>query len=379
VTFRILFHVQHLLGIGHLQRAILLAKGMADAGLDVTLASGGMPIEPANLGPCTFEQLPAARAADMSFGLLLDAGGQPVDDAWRARRAAASLALLARVRPHVLLTELFPFGRRQFRFELLPLLAAAAPDTVIAASVRDILVTAKDAKKNNDMLALFQGHYDRLLVHGDPEVADFSASFPLAGQIADRTHYTGYVVEPPARPGSAVGKGEVLVSAGGGAVGLPLLRAALAARPLSKASALPWRLLVGRNEGDAGLAELVAAAPEGVVVERARPDFTDLLANCALSVSQAGYNTVMETVVRRRPAVLVPFTEGKPDSEQDLRADLLARRGVVEVVREAELGPASLAAAVDRALGRTPASLNVNTAGIATTAALVRRWAEAAA
>ena len=382
MTLRVLFHVQHLLGIGHLRRAALLARGMADAGLAVSLASGGMPVAGLEVGPAEFVQLPAARAADMSFRQLLDAEGRPVDEAWREKRAAACLEVWQRVRPQVLLTELFPFGRRQFRFELLPVLAAAraaTPRAVIAASVRDILVAAQDAKKNNDMLTLFQRHYDHLLVHGDPNVSPFAATFPLAAAIADRTHYTGYVVETPGQSGSSLGTGEVLVSAGGGAVGLPLLRAALQARALSAAVHLPWRLLVGQNESDAALAELGAAAPPGVTVERARPDFPELLGNCAASISQGGYNTVMETLVRRRPAVLVPFTEGRPNSEQGRRAELLAARGVVEVVTEAALSPASLAAALDRALSRKPAELRVNTEGIAATAALVRRWAEAAA
>ena len=149
MTLRVLFHVQHLLGIGHLRRAALLSKGMADAGLSVTLASGGMPVAGLEPGGAEFVQLPAARAADMSFRLLLDAEDRPVDDAWREIRAAACMDVWQRVRPHVLLTELFPFGRRQFRFELLPVLTAAraaAPRSVIAASVRDILVAAQDAK-----------------------------------------------------------------------------------------------------------------------------------------------------------------------------------------------------------------------------------------
>ena len=382
MTLRVLFHVQHLLGIGHLRRAALLSKGMADAGLSVTLASGGMPVAGLEPGGAEFVQLPAARAADMSFRLLLDAEDRPVDDAWREIRAAACMDVWQRVRPHVLLTELFPFGRRQFRFELLPVLTAAraaAPRTVIAASVRDILVAAQDAKKNNDMLTLFQRHYDQLLVHGDPGVARFEATFPLADAIADRTHYTGYVVEPPDPSGNTLGTGEVLVSAGGGAVGLPLLRAALTARALSAAGNLPWRLLVGQNESDAAVAELTAMAPPGVIVERARADFPALLANCAASISQGGYNTVMETLVRRRPAVLVPFTEGRPNSEQGRRAELLAARGVVEVVAEADLTPARLAAALDRAMARDPVDLRVDTGGIAATAALVRRWAEGAA
>ncbi len=38
---KVLFYVQHLLGIGHLKRATTLARAMNDLGLKVTLVSGG--------------------------------------------------------------------------------------------------------------------------------------------------------------------------------------------------------------------------------------------------------------------------------------------------------------------------------------------------
>src|SRR5258708_8891091 len=47
---RVLIHVQHLLGIGHLKRAATLARGLAAAGLEVTLASGGLPVRGIDLG-----------------------------------------------------------------------------------------------------------------------------------------------------------------------------------------------------------------------------------------------------------------------------------------------------------------------------------------
>jgi predicted glycosyltransferase len=39
-----LIWVQHLLGIGHVRRAALIARAMTDAGLDVTVASGGFSV-----------------------------------------------------------------------------------------------------------------------------------------------------------------------------------------------------------------------------------------------------------------------------------------------------------------------------------------------
>jgi predicted glycosyltransferase len=85
------------------------------------------------------------------------------------------------------------------------------------------------------------------------------------------------------------------------------------------------------------------------VVERARPDFRRLLGRAALSISQGGYNTVMEVLVARCPAILVPYAGGL-ETEQTLRARLLAERGLVTVIDQAGPDAAALVAAVQQAL-----------------------------
>lgn len=348
---KILFHVQHLLGIGHDRRAALVARGLAAAGAAVTLARGGHPVPGVDYGPAAVIQLPPVRAADGSFKVLLDEHGAPIDDAWRERRRAAALDALESVAPDVLLVESFPFARRAFRFELIPLLQAARARGVrTAVSVRDILVTKPDPARLEEVVDTVTRFVDRVLVHGDPDLIPFGATFPAADRIADRIVYTGYVAAPPpAVVDGADGRGEVVVSVGGGAVGVPLLRAALGARPLSTARGGAWRLLAGPDVPDADFAALVAEAPPGVVVERARRDFPALLARCRLSVSQAGYNTVMDLLQAGCRSVVVPFATGG-ETEQATRARLLAGRGRLTVVDEATLSPATLAAGIDAAL-----------------------------
>jgi predicted glycosyltransferase len=99
-----------------------------------------------------------------------------------------------------------------------------------------------------------------------------------------------------------------------------------------------------------------------VVVESFREDFPALLRSAALSVSQAGYNTVLDLVRSRVRAVVVPY-EGSGD-EQPLRARLLAERGVLEVVPAADCTPPRLAAAMEAALTRpdfpAPASMDLD-------------------
>lgn len=354
---RILFHVQHLLGIGHDRRAALIARGLSAAGMAVTVLRGGHPVPGIDYGPAAIVQLPPARAADETFKTLLDEHGRPIDEAWRARRRAAVLEAFERVRPDALLVESFPFGRRAFRFELLPLLEAArAAGTATACSVRDILVTKSNPERLEETVATVQRLFDRVLVHGDPDLIPFAATFPAAARIADRIRYTGYVAAPPSPDGGSAdgeGEGEVIVSVGGGAVGLPLLRAALGARALGALADTPWRLLAGPDVAEDAVRALAAEAPAGVVVERARPDFPALLRRGRLSISQAGYNTVLDLLQAGCRAVVVPFAAGS-ETEQATRARLLEGRGRLVVVEEAGLTPQALADGVARALALPP-------------------------
>lgn len=372
---RIFFHVQHLLGIGHLRRAALLCRTLSASGFQVNLIAGGLPVPDLDVGAATVEQLPPMRIGKGGFHDLIDADGRPVDSAWKAARRDHLLALFAERRPDIVITEAFPFGRRQMRFELLPLLDAASgqnPRPLIVCSVRDILKTDRKPGRADETVELIGRYYDSVLVHGDPSLARFEETFPEARSFADKLRYTGMVTNRggSAPPGDAP-TGVVIVSAGGGAVGERLLAIALEARPLSRGAALPWRLLAGPNLGDAPFEALRSRAPEGVTVERYRRDFPALLMGCAVSVSQAGYNTVGDLLVAGARAVLVPFDDDG-ENEQPYRAAKLAERGLAQIVTSGDLSAGRLAAAIDRALAGPPMSTTLDLDGAARAAAILR-------
>jgi len=361
---RVFFHVQHLLGIGHVRRAAVLARTLAARGFDVLLVSGGAPLT-LDLGQARFHQLPPVRARDQGLRELSQLDGRPLDDAFRTARTRQLLALFDAEQPDVLITEQFPFGRTQLRFELLPLIESArmrTPRPLIAASVRDIVrrsVSPQRVRETIDHLKAF----DLVMIHGDPKLIGFERSFAGWPAIRDRAVYTGYIADTdPAT--SDVGRDEVVVSAGGGAVGAPLLQAAAAARPKTALANRTWRLLGAPR----------AERREGLIAEPLRADFTTLLRNATLSISQAGYNTVVETLSGAERAVLVPFGTAR-ETEQTDRATWLAERGLVTCVPAETLSPDTLAAAVDRAL-RGPSIRSFpacDLKGAAATATLLQR------
>ena len=137
-------------------------------------------------------------------------------------------------------------------------------------------------------------------------------------------------------------------------------------------------MLAGVNAGLSDLEDLKRLADNTgdghVIVERARTDFTRLLENCAVSISQGGYNTLMETLQARARAVVVPFS-GDAETEQGLRAQLFSERGLIEVLHEDALTPKTLAASLDRAASRPRAvELTLDLEGAKCTAGLVAGW-----
>ena len=377
----VLLYVQHLLGIGHLRRAAVLSEAMTRAGLRVVFVMGGRPAPEVTVVADEVVQLPPARVVDESFSLVDDAG-RPVSAAWKSARCEALIAVYRRCRPRCLLIELFPFGRRQMRFEILPLLEAARRDTPrpwILTSQRDVLNRPTKAEKIRWILDSFEKHFDFAIVHGDPRFISLDQSFPEVARIREHIRYSGYVVQPTPGDGSTAAptgsSDEVLVSIGGGAVGEPLIAAAMAARPLSQLDEAPWRFLLGHNLPEDRFQAFATAAAGNVIVERARQDFTQRLATCRLSISQAGYNTVMELLSLGTPAVVVPFAAGS-ETEQSLRARLLATRGLLTVVEESGLTPKRLAEAIDAALEKhktaSPVLSNLDLDGAGQTAAILQ-------
>jgi predicted glycosyltransferase len=376
VTGSVLFYVQHLLGIGHARRAFRLADAVAREGIRVTLVSGGEPPPgPLCAQSMSIVQLAPIRARDASFKELVGPGGRPIDEKLREARREALVAAFEAARPDAVMIEAFPFGRRAFRFELEPLIEAARlrrPRPRVLCSVRDIVVMPDDPNRIREIVDRVLTDFDFVLVHGDPGFIPLQASFSAASEIANRLIYTGYIAEtdPIVGGDETAGVDEVLVSVGGGAVGATLLLAALETRRRGCLAGLTWRLLAGPNLPQQAFGTLAGALPTGVVLERYRPEFPQMLRRCRVSVSQAGYNTVLDILAARAPAVVVPFASER-ETEQQLRAERLASHGVLELVPESDLTPVRLARAIERAVERGPGAISVDTGGAQCSARLI--------
>ncbi|WP_420586315.1 glycosyltransferase family protein [Ruegeria sp.] len=345
---KVMIVVTHLLGTGHLSRALTLGRAFLRAGHETFVVSGGMPAPQLDSAGMTLLGLPPLRSDGTDFTRLLTQTGDVADMAYLKARATALVEAVQSFAPDVLITELFPFGRRSLRDEFTAALDAAhglRRRPLVLGSIRDILAPPSKPSKAERTEEIVSRYYDGILVHSDETVVPLDISWPVTDGLRPYLHYTGFVAPPaPMAHPDAVGDGEVLVSAGGGSVGQPIFRAAIEAA--QKMPNRRWRLLVGGQDARARIDQLqqqVGDAP--VTLESVRPDFRQMLPLAAASVSMCGYNTALDILQCGTPAVFIPFDDGK-EVEQSLRGQSLSDLSAIAVLPSRELNGEALAWAV---------------------------------
>ena len=291
----------------------------------------------------------------------------------RIERGRMILEAFRSLDPEAIVIELFPFGRAKFAHELLPLLEEAraqASPPLVACSLRDILVArrADQAAYDERACALANRWFDAVLVHSDPHFVRLEDSFGMRGRLRMPVHYTGFV-RPAAGPRPLRRERRIVVSAGGGRVGEPLLAAAIAAQDeLFRATGVRMTAIGGPFLPDDAWRRLTAAARgrDGVELLRSVPDLGAELRFAAASISQCGYNTAIELLSAHVPALVVPFATPEED-EQTSRARRLEALGALRVLEPERLEPATLAAEAGELLRFEPHATGLDLDGAAGT------------
>lgn len=338
---RVVFYCQHLLGIGHVTRSLSIVNELAKD-FDVTYVQGG-PAVPLKPGPSVrLVQLDPLLMQESDSALYDPEGKRAVPEIFSRRREA--LAALAAEGFDACVVELYPFGRKKFAEEVrffLKALRTARPAMPAVCSVRDILVEKADAPaRNAKIVAELREYFQAVWVHADPALIEFGATFGAAGEIGDLLRYTGFVAEPAPARAQARGK-KILLSLGGGSVGGELFLAA--AETAGEFPEHEFHFALGPYTPASireGLERRLAEFGPRARVTGLLTNFEEELGRAALSVSMAGYNTVMNLLNTRTPGLVLTYDA---NHEQLLRARLLEERGFLGVLDPEDLLPARLA------------------------------------
>lgn len=321
---KILFYCQSLVGLGHLTSSLKVIRELSRFA-DVDFLYGGLMNSAIDLGSgCRYQRLPTVLIHPESGDLYDPEGKFSLAELWVAREA--SIRDFLRPRYDAVIVEFFPFGRRRFKREILDLFGVVRDRSgpiPIFTFIREVLVPEPpDAEQR--MVRNVNDYIHTIFVRGDPNVVRFEETFAQTDAIRDKIVYVGYVA-PPSPSQWPERQRKILVSQGGGEIGRELLEAAIRVAP--HFSDYRFKVVMGSQTTEQiaqRFRQMVAS--QNVEVVPFLANFTEDLAESALSISLGGDNTLMDVISTRVPALAFPYPG---NTEQALRIEKLARKGFV--------------------------------------------------
>ncbi len=388
---RLMFYCQHARGLGHLVRSIEILRGLT--GFEVTFINAGDLIEGLELPPWVeVVDLPLLNV-DRDFDRVEGSREARTVEAVKRARKERLIAVWQRTRPEILMIELFPFGRKKFEFELIPLLQEVVrkkAGTKVVCSLRDILVSRADQSTWEERVCdLANAYFDLILIHSDRQFQRLEETFGKVPDLRCDIRYTGFAVQSPHKgspdageplllPGD--GKPLIVASIGGGLIGGEMLNCAIQASQ-SIRDIRPHHLTVITGprfpEADWQHVQDLTRGKPGIDLLRYTGRFLDYLENANLSISLAGYNTCMNILTTGVPALVYPVT-GYNKDEQIIRSTKLEALGAVSVLWPEDLIPETLGRRILTALERkrTRIAAVLDTRGVENTARILMELVE---
>lgn len=259
--------------------------------------------------------------------------------------------------PDIFLVDHMPHGAMG---ELLPALEAmkhSRIQTQVVLGLRDILdspdVTIKRWQVEGAYDAI-ERYYARILVFGMQNVYDVVDKYQIPEAEAKKVFYCGYVtnlaaaVRAPALrakylANEAAGTPLIVVMAGGGADAYPMMSTLFDALPKLLEN---QRCVLAVVTGPFMPVELIgelSRRSEGfpVFLMESVNDSLSHIGAADLVISMAGYNTTVEILRMKKPAILIP--RAGPSAEQRTRARLFAEKRWVDMMDPDEVTPDDLA------------------------------------
>jgi predicted glycosyltransferase len=381
---KIIFYCQHVLGIGHFFRSLEICRTLDEH--DLILVTGG-PKPDVELAKHIREVRLPGLMMNPDFSELFIFEKNSSIEKVRSDRKKMLVELLELEKPDLFIVELYPFGRKAFKFELDPALEQVKKNhrnqCRSVCSLRDILVEKKDPETyEKKVIQVLNTSFDALIIHSDPDLFPLDESFSRIKEIRIPIVYTGFVTPVAAddakwiiRKQLEIGseKKLVIVSAGGGKVGFSLLEASLeAAHLLIDDVDLHMEVFSGPFMSHEEFTKLKRLETKDFAVNRFTPNFISYLTAADLSVSMAGYNTCMNILVSKTPAIVWPFPQNR---EQRLRAERLAQKAPFKVLTDNDLTPDRLAFFIREGLlhkEAAPDMININLQGSTNTAKWIK-------
>jgi len=375
---KICYYCQHILGIGHFHRSLEICR-VLDRTHQVTMILGGPDVS-VDEASISIHQLPGLRM-DEQFSGLTPCDPLPLEVV-KERRQTELLSFVRKYRPDCMIIELYPFGRKNFRFELEPLLdLLSVEDCSVFCSLRDILVEKKEGRDKFERRAVdtLNNYFSGLLIHADPDLVTLDETFGKTDEITTKIHYTGFITPKPS-PGARERirkslridetKQLIVASIGSGSVGVELIEAAImGVKKLSETrNDVILQVFTGPYLDESRYRQLCKMSNDSMRVSRFTDQFPDWLAAADLSLSMAGYNTTMNVLTTGVPALMYPFDQNR---EQRMRISRISSSESVALIERSDLGVEKLSRTIDIMLDKPRFSSSIMLDGAVRTAAII--------
>jgi len=275
--------------------------------------------------------------------------------------------------PDIFLVDHMPHGAMG---ELLPALEAIKHSrihTQVVLGLRDILdspeVTINRWQAEGAYDAI-ERYYARILVFGMQDVYDVVEQYQIPQDQAKKVFYCGYVTNLATASNAQLVRARyladkssdtrlIVVMAGGGADAYPMMSTLIDALPKVLED---QDCIVAVVTGPFMPTELIAdlsqrAEPLPISMMESVNDSLSYISAADLVISMAGYNTTVEILRMKTPAILIP--RAGPSAEQRTRARLFCDKHWVDMIDPDELTPEILAQRISYHL-RHPIESNRN-------------------
>jgi predicted glycosyltransferase len=266
--------------------------------------------------------------------------------------------------PDLILVDKKPFGVGDELANALVELKEQGHRAKLVLLLRDILDSPESTirvwQKNGYHQAI-RSFYDEVLVVGTPEIFDLRKEYEFPSESHDKVRFCGYLAREAGRSSRQQIREQygfrderlVLVTTGGGEDGYQLLRCYLqglkSEQPEDNTKTLvicgPEMIEAQRNH----IAALISEC-QGVIMQSFTDDMMACMDAADLVISMGGYNTVCELLTLRKRAIVVPRVN--PVQEQWIRAERMAKLGLMRAIHPQDVTPALLMKMVQEELAK---------------------------
>jgi predicted glycosyltransferase len=346
---RVLLYSHDTFGLGHLRRNLAIAAHLLrrSQSFSASLLTGS-PVAaswpmPAGLEVETFPPVVKTGAEE-----YVSRDGFSSFATVKACREAIILEGVIRYRPDVFLVDHAPAGMKGELRKVLAFIREEMRATQTVLGLRDIIDSPEAVRslwREQNIYQLLETAYDQILVYGCRHLFDSVRAYDFPAAVAAKTRYCGYIARNDSNvqaanrlrmAPTASGRPVILVTVGGGGDGYPLLSAYLRAldcipHNVAQSIIVPGPLMAIEERR---ALELAAVRRPNVRMIFFITELAELIRSANLVVAMAGYNTTVEILVAKKPAILVPRVA--PRMEQLMRAKLLSNLGLAWVIQPEE-------------------------------------------